>query len=135
MSIASPDASGPDLAAWLLEQIAEDERTVQAVLKRTRNWKQIDLPWWRVRHGTPEYRAVLQPEEMLLAVCGPDRLLAECDAKRRIIEQYRAIEPDDTGSQLWQAMQRAERSTLLETLRFLALPYADREGYREEWRP
>lgn len=134
MSIASPDASGPDLAAWLPEQIAEDERTVQAVLKRTRNWKQIDLPWWRVRHGTPEYRAVLQPEEMLLAVCGPDRLLAECDAKRRIIDEHAAAlanrkdHPDDLAGAGW----------LLGTVRalkLLALPYADREGYREEWRP
>lgn len=118
-----------DLAAWLLEQIAEDERTVQAVLKRTRNWKQIDLPWWRVRHGTPEYRAVLQPEEMLLAVCGPDRLLAECAAKRQIIELHgEQHDCTDPSAGVWPYVG-------CDTLRLLALPYADCDGYREEWKP
>jgi hypothetical protein len=52
------------------------------------------------------------------------RVLAECDAKRRIIELQRNDLRDDP--QDWEAD---------EVLRLLALPYADHPDYRAEWRP
>jgi hypothetical protein len=54
----------------------------------------------------------------------PARVLAECEAKRRIVEvDWRA---DDSGE-----------ATLVQqdVLRLLALPYADHPDYRPEWRP
>lgn len=54
--------------------------------------------------------------------CGiPARLLAECDAKRRIIAI--AAEVIDLAD------------VMLDVLKALALPYADHANYRVEWRP
>lgn len=54
----------------------------------------------------------------------PARVLAECDAKRHIIELQRSDLRDDP--QDWEAD---------EVLRLLGLPYADHPDYRAEWRP
>jgi hypothetical protein len=52
----------------------------------------------------------------------PARVLAECEAKRRIV--------DSEGSPYVEGHVPATR-----TLRFLALPYADHPDYRQEWKP
>lgn len=58
----------------------------------------------------------------------PARVLAECEAKRRIVEHYLAeLNSHQSG---WDA--RAPQDY---PLRALALPYADHPDYREEWRP
>jgi Family of unknown function (DUF6221) len=49
----------------------------------------------------------------------PTRVLAECDAKRRIVQRLAPpADGPDTG-----------------VLRLLALPYAEHADYREDWRP
>jgi len=59
----------------------------------------------------------------------PARVLAECESKRRIVVLHSDIDPCD-------AHDGATMETVpCETLRLLALPYADRPGWREEWRP
>ena len=85
----------------------------------------------------------------------PARLLAECEAKRRIVELH------DHGDQACWEMHRGvygpgwpegsyavegqawahpslecvpERNDPCDTIRLLALPYADHPDYREEWR-
>ena len=64
----------------------------------------------------------------------PRRVLAEVDAKRRILNEYdkalgrRKQYPDDlpgAGALL----------TMVHVVKLLALPYADRPGYRDEWKP
>jgi hypothetical protein len=78
----------------------------------------------------------------------PARVLAECEAKRRIVDVYldersrrdvyqrddaRAVEDEE------QARRRRSSAARCRGLEFavesLALPYADRPDYREEWRP
>jgi hypothetical protein len=60
---------------------------------------------------------------------GAERLLAECEAKRRIVEAW----PDTFG--LWSADQAdAARAMKDVALRALAQPYADHPDYRPEWR-
>jgi len=54
----------------------------------------------------------------------PARVLAECESKRRIVETARREEYFSGGR------SGLGRSLLLA----LALPYADRPGFREEWR-
>lgn len=63
----------------------------------------------------------------------PARVLREVEAKRRIIDLYARTQrgyieqgssDDFTGEQY-----------LRDVLRLLALPYSDRPGYQEEWRP
>jgi hypothetical protein len=64
----------------------------------------------------------------------PKRVLAELDAKRQILDVH---QPDDVLDQPhcitcgdWPTVPWPCR-----TVRLLALPYADKPGYREEWRP
>ena len=53
----------------------------------------------------------------------PARVLREIDAKRQIVDRYAWLrEHGDTGGAAW-------------ILQALALPYADRPGYQESWRP
>jgi hypothetical protein len=58
----------------------------------------------------------------------PARVLAECEARRRIVEDYLAqLDSHRAG---WDA--RTPRDL---AVRALALPYADHADYRPEWRP
>ena len=51
------------------------------------------------------------------------RMLAECEAKRRIVDRYAYLYTHgDSGDMRW-------------VLPLLALPYADHPDYRPEWRP
>lgn len=90
-----------DLAAWLRKQIAMDEATARAMTHAIEN---LQSRW------------------------SPARLLADCEAKRRILDAAAAYSPElehgDNGE--W-ALDMA--------LRALALPYAHLAGYREEWKP
>lgn len=62
--------------------------------------------------------------------CGwPERVLAECEAKRRIVEAHRAWDENE-----WQSPPYFS-APMDEVLALLALPYADHPDYREEWRP
>jgi hypothetical protein len=60
----------------------------------------------------------------------PARVLAEVEAKRRVItaEQDRVLEEGPLPERM-----RGEIET--DVLRLLTLPYADHPDYREEWRP
>jgi hypothetical protein len=51
-------------------------------------------------------------------------VLAECEAKRRIVEEYRR---DVSGTPSVDAYRHA--------MVIVAAPYADHPDYREEWRP
>ncbi|MCR6706565.1 MAG: DUF6221 family protein [Cellulomonas sp.] len=64
---------------------------------------------------------------------GLGRMLAESEAKRRIVEECRAsVERVD----FWYGQGDQDVSSLpARTLRLLALPYATHADYREEWRP
>lgn len=53
----------------------------------------------------------------------PARILAECEAKRRIVGRYHA------------STTAASAIALLPVLRDLASPYAAHEDFEEEWRP
>jgi hypothetical protein len=57
-------------------------------------------------------RAALGPH---LATYSPARIIADCEAKRRLIVRWRELHPD--------------------VLRLLALPYADHPDYNADWRP
>lgn len=97
------------LAEWLLEQIAHDERIAVAA-----------------RDAPPDFLEVGSAEEQhLITLMDYDRVLAECDAKRRIVADLDR-KTEDLG---------ILSSTANRLMAHLALPYADRPGYVEEWRP
>lgn len=73
----------------------------------------------------------------------PARVLAEVDAKRKLIR--RIFEYEAKIDSEWGCCHYAEEIEAglcsevnpaeVTALRLLALPYADHPGYREEWRP
>ncbi len=120
------------LAEFLLARIAEDE-------ERARDWG------WEVAGGINNggstrtwYETAWRGAERV--GFPPARVLAECEAKRRIVERWQETAPTVPvwgGSAGWADSRTQEINETLaeEVLPFLALPYADHEGYRQEWRP
>jgi hypothetical protein len=70
----------------------------------------------------------------------PERVLAECEAKRRLVRTH---ETHCVGYHDWPLvgvhLERADRAGvdvgLWHALRLVALPYADHPDYDEAWRP
>lgn len=107
-----------DLAEFLLARVAEDEVEAR---KRLHRAQRHDLTVRDPKHlgqfmpGWHEWREI----EAFAA-----RVLADCEAKRRIVEEFQRCGPNTVG-----------HIGLLGALQFLALPYADHPDYRQEWRP
>jgi hypothetical protein len=147
-----------DLVRWLSEQLDEDERIARAV-RVPHDWHQGpgDDPEWTdaemVCMWPPEFHTPYERDKHWrglgvegaelaahIAAHDPARVLREIDAKRRLVECH---EPW-TASNGDTICGRCGREHIdgrpgghfpCQTLRLLALPYADRPGYREEWRP
>ncbi|MEU8158124.1 DUF6221 family protein [Micromonospora sp. NPDC048986] len=127
----TPDIAA-DLITWLRAQLDEDERLAKAVPMV--RWHHDVIP---DRSGPDHVLLIgdrvvsagyaeddpLRPEEVGHIVRHqPSRALAEVDSKRRILAMV----------QRW---LDAGYPTMDAALWLLALPYADRPGYRDEWRP
>lgn len=97
-----------ELITWLRAQLDDDERAA--------------LAWLPLGNPT-------EADRDHMARLNPTRMLAEVEAKRRIIEaeQDRVIEEGSLPERM---------RDLIETdvIKLLAQPYAGREGWREEWR-
>lgn len=82
---------------------------------------------------------LLWPQAVHIVAWDPARVLREIDAKRRVVEEYKAAAAEYAADGLAydheSEVGRARTATLKRTLRLLALPYVDREGYRTEWAP
>lgn len=119
-----------ELVGWLRAQLDEDERVAREAGYRASAWPLGDT-WWLegVEHnvvGAEE--AYCYPHNAAhIARWDPARVLAEVDAKRRIIE--------DAEFWMWNDDRGGPDPMSASALRLLALPYADRPGYREQWRP
>jgi hypothetical protein len=126
-----------DLVRWLGEQLDEDERIARAVEDRSAPW---DGQW--VADGDSAARTYnghvlfyghnyrLKPGLVAHVVAhDPARVLREIEAKRDLLRlAERAHDYHET-------FVSGFASALEGTLRLFALAYADRPGYREEWRP
>lgn len=109
-----PDPTTEGLAEWLLEQIGEDERDLR------------EDPAWS--------RWMIKPSDLAARI----RLaLAECESKRRIVERSLFVVGHGPAVDDVRAldMTTGAMGALGDVLKLLAEPYADRPGYREEWRP
>jgi hypothetical protein len=145
------------LADFLLARLSDDEAVARAAA--------ADVGWAppgpeRVQSGarwTTSYHVVVRSrsvagaplEKRPIADCGtlglspakhiarhdPARVLAEVEAKRRIVEAWGGL-VGDNEEQAW-ALEHGDRSqaVAITTLRLLALPYAGHEAYDEAWRP
>lgn len=92
-----------DLETWLRQQLENQRHTADALKA--------------LAHALPAETGAYLTETA-------DMLLADVDAKRRILDQC---------ADVW-AHDRVE-AFAEDVLRLLALPYAGRPGYRGEWRP
>ncbi len=101
---------------FLLARIAEDEETARLEDDpRQMNSPECGIDWYEFERGMGEVIRV-----------SPARILAECEAKRRIVEAAREYSPElqygDNGEWAFDL-----------TLRALAAVYADHPDYDPEW--
>lgn len=121
-------ANQPDLATWLRQQLDDDERTARAV---NADADPLSDCWFDCTGGGHADHHLRWD---------PERVLAEVDAKRRILDE---VVDEATGLDMqvdgeFRVGRRDEKAEpyLGDVLvRLLALPYADRPGYQERWRP
>lgn len=138
-----------DLATFLLARIAEDESAARAAILRTYGqtgrWVTFDdkehlstttvFAWNRdERLGQAcetEMSWIGRAARDHIARHDPARVLAECEAKRRIVDAAQRAAQSDRQSEHLRGIREADNYTLW----CLSLPYADHTDYREEWRP
>lgn len=113
------------LTEWLLEQVAEDERLASDEVLRLAGESFVASPFY-----------------LGDAPGNPARVLAECAAKRQIIELHLAgHRPGDDRCWYCQSDCRVEHGEAMATwetwpcptLRIMASVYADRPGFQPEW--
>jgi hypothetical protein len=132
------------LADFLLARIAEDEALARQVITdidadEQGRWEWVEYPY---EGGSPQRLGSLAESKSgydpgwgwteLVNHYDPARVLAECEAKRRIVERYldtkaEAERHDNEYAAEWLGLETA--------LEILTLPYADHPDYREDWRP
>lgn len=129
-----------DLATWLRAQWDDDERVARAAQPGPWTMRENGTPWTDIDATdgtvTSSYEgdvvAVSDAEHMVR--WDPARVLAELDAKRRIVDLcVDMLRPDSAGPQ--DLGPDDVDPTMWDVLRLLALPMAGRDGYDESWRP
>lgn len=139
-----------DLVSWLRAQLDDDEQLARSATCQVGHvvvdtWVQSpelsgDEPGRindQLGHTVVHYEDAAPDAHQAAHIVNwdPARVLAEIDAKRRIIERYedalsRQTDPDH--SQIAADVQVCEYEDWI--LPALLMPYADRDGYRDEWR-
>ena len=138
-----------DLVQWLGAQLDEDERIARAASLGP--WVQSGIGdyGWSVTFGRPGAGVETDDSEQgladadFIAAHDPARVLREIDAKRQLVVAHAPGRPKGRPSMeahcqsctTAQAWDEAAAASNCRTLRLLALPYADRPGYRDDWRP
>lgn len=123
-----------DLVAWLRAQLDEDEQAARAAIEAEDPRMTSHAYAWSL---VSRLNGKVKRQQTLAGAPAPRERLAEVEAKRRILDDYdilvsaiRRVDDVD-GNQLLYARRDARESDI----RWLAQPYVDRPGYREEWRP
>jgi len=117
------------VAGFLLARIAEDE----ASALEAQAYEQSDRDGPRLIHVCDYLGPELADH---IARHGPARVLAECEAKRRIVEEHAPWL--DVGKSTCPRCRGAANRAVpapCPTLRALASVYANHPDYRQEWRP
>lgn len=151
-----------DLVTWLRAQLDADERAAR--LCDAQDWRVAsygtivdrDVDGWRSAPDAARVFSFVQHERDYeaehAAEWDPGRVLAEVHAKRRILDRWRPAGGDPhpgVPCENWPGQGaefrdpydscvhhlNAPARTPDEVVQILALPYADRPGYRDEWRP
>lgn len=125
-----------ELVQWLGEQLDKDGQIARAC-SGDGKWDERDVVIYAPNLGE-EVRAHMVEHD-------PARVLREVEAKRRLLDEHKpdgwdcstcaapeTYDDDADGNREW---SRDSKSFPCLTVRLLASVYADRPGYREEWRP
>jgi len=126
-----------DLVQWLRAQLDEDAARALAALSEL-DGPELGADW----EYDGRYVSTVRERTMVavgsqdfmgptvgahIAAHDPARVLREIDAKRRAVDYL--VEEIENAEVWWYD------DKLIPVLKLLALPYADRPGYREEWAP
>lgn len=133
-----------DLTQWLRAQLDEDERIARAATLGP--WVQSGIGdyGWTVDFGRPGAGVETADTEQgladadFIAAHNPARALREIDAKRRMLDEFTQAgsvpdTPERRTSPHWKG-DFGYLQGLARAVHLLASAYADRPGYREEWR-
>lgn len=115
MGNVTTETGAPTLTEFLLARVAEDEAQART--------EQI------LRNGFPYYSTEATAFERHL---GPARVLADCEAKRRIVAAFQLR--DEQGRLRGGEVFGYHATGLAVAIRCLAEAYADHPDYRAEWR-
>lgn len=107
-----------DLADWLLACLADDAAVAREAAQYVGPGEVIETNLSRTIGDTYTSKRV--------ALWQPAFVLADCEAKRQMVVFAQERSREALDSEPWVAEQFLMR---------LAMAYADRPGYREEWRP
>ena len=124
------------LTKFILARFAEDEAVAEDA-------QSTGDGWWHDGDGEVWSHAQLVSHPTMIghavhiARHDPARVLAECEAKRRIVEHATSWDATlrETPEGWTEATATAYRMAMHWTLAALALPYADHPAFQEEWRP
>lgn len=139
-----------DLVTWLRAQLAAVERAAAAAVEASGEqcWSANGNLYGATQTNNTiavgPWGAELDEVAEHMARHDPARVLAEVEAKRRILDLHdgshecstlrRDTDWDGNPTEEVDSCTWVAEGTCT-TVQLLALPYADQEGYREEWRP
>ena len=126
----TPGNYAADLATFLLARIAEDEAVARAASEfGNSSWQPGEAHRWKL--NDQDDLPMTEAESAHIARHDPARVLAECAAKRALVERdARQVSYVFAGPG-----EPPTREEGTDTLRLLALPYADHPDYQEDWKP
>lgn len=131
-----------NLTEWILLQIAEDEMKARTAGSQAWKWKVLETPsqrdalvradgtvcadsWGADRQETG-FRGA--EAKMFVERFNPERVLADCEAKRRILARLQNL-----AKAWWTTTRSADEARAV--IREMGVAYSSRPGYRDEWRP
>jgi hypothetical protein len=128
-----------EIAEFLLARIAEDEAVARAALRES-SYEWSDNAFTEAVELAQGEGAV-EVATAHIARWDPARVLAECEAKRRIIhacthevENWVTVRPG-VRQNMPVRVPWGDDDLYEDALRLLALPFADHAAYQQEWRP
>jgi hypothetical protein len=132
-----------DLMQWLGAQFDEDERIARAATQGHWVWSRefVTPPGYHHRTVGP-----LEPgDAAFIAAHDPGRVLREIDAKRQLVARGGPFctsdcdepgnEPKNPDTNWTTPLEHHFDCAAYEAAAVIALPYTERPGYREAWRP
>jgi hypothetical protein len=121
-----------DLVAFLNARLDEDEMVAKPFvngLGDASQWECDEVGGVIRKHGVPIMHLETHLDAEFIARHDPARVLADVEAKRRIVREATYWSVDA------RPISPNARQFAGDTLRLLALPFAGHPDYREEWRP